>query len=284
MLLPLPTGVCLLRMIDVRLEVTLHRSRAAGRIGLQAPARLPRQLGRFLHRLHRAICGRLEATRPLPPAPSHERGPVFVVMAPTGLAWRAAPPGAAPQGLFPTGCGLTLLPGGVLEVLGFHRACQRAVGFLGEGRMTSPPTPAIARTPMDSSRPGHAPRRTRQAQQEGGEKPVGQRPRALGPQGSGAVVDGALAAVAPVAFASRPGGIRAPGSTSELWPRGHGHGRSCHRKAWREGWQVSLLHSWCTCERAAWRRTASGRGIGAETTSEILLLEQGLTPLQSPIN
>ena len=36
MLVHLPTGVCLLRMIDVRVEVPLQRPRAAGRIGLQA--------------------------------------------------------------------------------------------------------------------------------------------------------------------------------------------------------------------------------------------------------
>src|SRR5262245_16563197 len=52
--------------------------------------------------------------------------------------------------------------------------------------------------------PRNAPERTSGAQQKGRENPVHQRPRALGQAGGGEVVAGALAAVAPVAFAPGP--------------------------------------------------------------------------------
>ena len=49
----LPTGVFLLRMIDVLVEVSLQRPIAAGRIGIQATPYVYSKIGRFLHRLHR---------------------------------------------------------------------------------------------------------------------------------------------------------------------------------------------------------------------------------------
>ena len=55
---------------------------------------------------------------------------------------------------------------------------------------------------MDPQLPGNAPRRTRQTQQEGGQNPVCGRPLALVEQGMGEVVEGTLAAVAPVALAA----------------------------------------------------------------------------------
>src|SRR5215471_4902336 len=107
----LPAGVCLLRMIDVLVEVPLHRPIAAGRIGIQATARLHRKIGRFLHRLHREIFGRLEDNSPLPTDPGDDCWPVFVVMAPPGLAFLAAATWSAPQVLFSTVFGLAFLPG-----------------------------------------------------------------------------------------------------------------------------------------------------------------------------
>jgi hypothetical protein len=101
MLVHLPTGVCLLRMIDVLVEGPLQRPRAAGRIGLQATPRLYSKIGRLLHGQHRAIRGRLDDHRPLPPAPGDARWAVFVVMAPPGLALLAASTWSCPRGFVP---------------------------------------------------------------------------------------------------------------------------------------------------------------------------------------
>jgi hypothetical protein len=93
------------------------------------------QIGRFLHRLHREIFGRVDDHSPLPTDPGDDRWPVFVVMAPTGLTFLAAATGAAPQVLFPTVLGLAFLPGGVIEVIRFHGARHLAIGFIGNGRI-----------------------------------------------------------------------------------------------------------------------------------------------------
>jgi hypothetical protein len=78
--------------------------------------------------------------------------------------------------------------------------------------MPPPPAPTIARPDMDPHLPRHAPGRTGQAQQKGGEYPVRQRPLALVSQGIGEVVEGALAAMTPVAFAPGAVVVRAPAS------------------------------------------------------------------------
>src|SRR4029434_8876788 len=56
-----------------------------------------------------------------------------------------------------------------------------------------------------------ATRRTQQTQQEGGKNPMHQRAFAVGQQRLGEIVEGALTAVAPGAFASRPVVVRTPG-------------------------------------------------------------------------
>jgi hypothetical protein len=63
---------------------------------------------------------------------------------------------------------------------------------------------------MHPSCPGNAARRTRQAQQEGGEHPVRQRLLTLVEQGVGEVIAGALAALTPGAFAAGTVLVRAP--------------------------------------------------------------------------
>ena len=63
---------------------------------------------------------------------------------------------------------------------------------------------------MEPSFPGNASRRTRQAQQESGENPGRQRPLALVEEGVREVVEGALAAVTPGAFAAGAIVVRAP--------------------------------------------------------------------------
>src|SRR5215475_15967719 len=113
----LSTCVFLLRMIDVLVEVPLQRAIAAGRIGIQATARVHRKIGRFLHRLHGEIFGRLDDDSPLPTDPRDDRGPVFVVMAAPGLTLLAAATRSAPQGLWATVLGLAFLPGGVIEII-----------------------------------------------------------------------------------------------------------------------------------------------------------------------
>src|SRR5437667_110101 len=94
------------------------------------------------------VAGRLDDDRPLPTDPSDNRRPILVIMATTGLAFLPPATRAAPQRLLATAWRLPLVTGGVVEVIGFHGACQLAVGFIGEGRIAQPPAPAIARTAM----------------------------------------------------------------------------------------------------------------------------------------
>src|SRR5439155_27292779 len=86
----LPAGVFLLRMIDVLVEVPLHRPIATGRIGIQSTARLHSKIGRFLHRLHGEIFGCLNDDRPLATDSGADRRTYFVVVPPTGLAFLSA--------------------------------------------------------------------------------------------------------------------------------------------------------------------------------------------------
>src|SRR5438445_640922 len=155
----LPAGVFLLRMIDVLVEVPLYRPIATGRIGIQATARLHSKIGRFLHRLHGEIFGRLNDDRPLATDPGDDRRTVFVVVPPTGLAFLAALPRAASQGLLPTLLGLPLVAGSMVEVIRFHRAFQLAVHLIGQGRIAEPPAPAVAGPAMDAQLSGDAPGR-----------------------------------------------------------------------------------------------------------------------------
>src|SRR5262249_61092216 len=55
-LMHLPTGIFLLRMIDMVMNIALQRQIAAGRIVIYASARLGRQLRRILDRLPLQIC------------------------------------------------------------------------------------------------------------------------------------------------------------------------------------------------------------------------------------
>jgi hypothetical protein len=121
---------------------------------------LHRKIGRFLHRLHREIFGRLEDNSPLPTDPGDDCWPVFVVMAPPGLAFLAAPTWSAPQVLFSTVFGLAFLSSSVIEVIRFHGARYLAIGFVGDGRIAQPPAPAITGPAMDTQLSGNTSRRT----------------------------------------------------------------------------------------------------------------------------
>src|SRR4030095_3111362 len=132
-------------------------------------ARLHREVRRLLDGLHGEIAGRLDDDRPLPTDPSDNRRPLLVIRATTGLALLPPAPRAAPQRLLAAAVRLPLVTGGVVEVIGFHGACQLAVGFRGEGRIAQPPAPAIARTAMHPQLSCNTSRRTRTALQQGRE-------------------------------------------------------------------------------------------------------------------
>src|SRR5262245_20418852 len=96
-------------------------------------AYLHRDVGGLLHRLDREISGRLDDHCPLATDPGNNRGPIFLIMAPTGLAFLATTTCAPPQMLFPSVFGLPLVASGVIEVIGFDCALQVAPHFIGQG-------------------------------------------------------------------------------------------------------------------------------------------------------
>src|SRR5262245_25309573 len=154
----LPAGVFLLCMINVLVEVPLHRPVATGRVRGEPAARAHGDLGRLLHRLHGEIFGCLEDDRPLATDPGDDGRPIFVIMAPTGLAFLAAPTRAVPQRFLPALFGSPLVAGGMVEVIRFYRAFQLAVHFIGQGRIAEPPAPAVARPARHPELSGDAPR------------------------------------------------------------------------------------------------------------------------------
>jgi len=106
--------------------------------------------------------------------------------------------------------GLAFVPIEVVDLIRFNCASHVAIGLVGDSSIPEPPAPAITGPAMDAQLSGNTPRRTRETEQKRRQNPVRQRPLALVEQGSGEVVEGALAAIAPVAFAARPVVIRAP--------------------------------------------------------------------------
>jgi hypothetical protein len=156
-LMHVTTGILLLRVIDERMHVAFQRLRAAGGIGLEPTARLHRHVGGLLHRLDGAIPGRLDDDCPLATDPRDDRGPVFVLMAPPGLTFLAAPTRAASPCLLPALLRLPLVTRGVVEVIRFNRAFELAMPLRRQRRMASPPTPPIAGPDMHAHLPRHAP-------------------------------------------------------------------------------------------------------------------------------
>ena len=126
MLMDLPAGILLLRVIDIVMHIALQRAIAAGRVRIQPTARVDGEVSGLLHGLHGEIAGRLEDDRPLATDPGDQRGPVFLVVPPPGLALLAAPTRAAAQRLLAAPYGLALVAGGVIEVIGLDRPCQLA--------------------------------------------------------------------------------------------------------------------------------------------------------------
>src|SRR5262249_607755 len=130
-LMHLTTGIFLLRMINIVMEIALHSPIAARRVGVEPAARLDRHVRYLLDRLYREIAGRVGDACPLATDPGDKGGAVFVVMAPPGLTLFAAPSCAAAQRLLPALVRLALLPSGVIEVIRFHGALQLAVHLVG---------------------------------------------------------------------------------------------------------------------------------------------------------
>src|SRR5262249_3994870 len=126
--------------------------------------------------------------------------------------------------LFPTLFRLSLLTSGMIECIRFNGALQLTLHLIRQRGLPQPPAPAIARPDMAPHLPRNTPGRTGKAQQKGGEDPVPHRPLALVQQGMGDGVEGALAAMAPVAFAPGAVLVRAPASNvvalaSRAWQR-----------------------------------------------------------------
>src|SRR5262245_8806915 len=97
----------------------------------------------FFHRLDGKVPRRLDHDPSLAADPRDDGGPIFVVVAAAGLALLPPATGSAAQRLLAASCGLALVAGGVLEVIGFHRPCQLALHLIGQGGIAQPPTPAI---------------------------------------------------------------------------------------------------------------------------------------------
>src|SRR2546423_11347386 len=121
MLMDLPAGILLLRVIDIVMPIALQRPIAAGRVRVQPTARLHGEVSGLLHCLHGEIAGRLDDDSALTADPRDNRWPVFVIMTPTGLTFLAATTRTASQRLLPALRRLTLVASGMVEVIGFHR-------------------------------------------------------------------------------------------------------------------------------------------------------------------
>jgi hypothetical protein len=84
------------QLIDKRVPIALQRLVATRRVGIEPTARVHRDVGCLLDRLDREIFGRVDDDGPLATDPRDDRGAVFVVMSPAGLALLAAPPRSTP--------------------------------------------------------------------------------------------------------------------------------------------------------------------------------------------
>jgi hypothetical protein len=150
-------GGLFLGVIDELVDIALQGPIAAGRVHVQSTACLHSNVGRFLYRLHGEIAGRLDDDCALAADPGDDRGPVFVLMAPTGLTLLAATTRATPQVFLPSAFGLSLLASRVIEVIRFHRALHLALHLVGQDHLAEPLAPAIARPAVDAHFPGNAP-------------------------------------------------------------------------------------------------------------------------------
>src|ERR671922_287375 len=123
--------------------ITRDQPVAAGRVRIQPTAGLHGEVGGLLHRLDRKVPCRVDHDATLMADPGDNGRPIFVVMAPPGLAFLATPPWLAAQRFRPAFLGLSLVSGGVIEVIGFDRPFQLTADFIGESRIAQPRAPRI---------------------------------------------------------------------------------------------------------------------------------------------
>src|SRR5215813_11141820 len=97
MLVHVTTRLFLLRAIDVRMHVALHRPRAAGRVGGEPTPSAHRDVSRLLYCLQGQIFGHLYDDSPLTTDPRDDCRPGFVIVAPPGRAFLAATSRSAAQ-------------------------------------------------------------------------------------------------------------------------------------------------------------------------------------------
>ena len=144
MLLDLSPCLFLLRGIAIGMPRAWQRPIAAGRVRVPAPAGVDGEGRRLLPGLPGEIAGRLEAARPLAPAPGDDGRPVLGLMARPGSRCLRRPRARRPRNFFPPLRGLTLVARGVREVIGFDCAVPVTLPLLGQGGMAQPPAPAVA--------------------------------------------------------------------------------------------------------------------------------------------
>src|SRR5215813_11732131 len=178
---------------------------AAGRVRVELAAGLYGEVGGLLHRLDRKVPCRVDHDATLTAYPGDNGRPIFVVMAPAGLAFLATPPWLAAQRFLPTMFGLAFLTSRVIEIIRFHGALQLPRHLVGQGGIAQPPTPAIARPPMHPQLAGNTARGTRQAQEKRRENPVHDRALAAIQERSCEVIEGALATLLFTAVAFEAG-------------------------------------------------------------------------------
>src|SRR5215813_5865891 len=120
-LMHVTAGILFLRMIDKVMRIALERTIATRGVRIESAPRLDREVGRLLHRLDGKIPRRVDHDPSLAADPHDDGGPILVVMASPRLAFLAAPPWRAAQGLFPALFGLALVASGMIQVVGFDR-------------------------------------------------------------------------------------------------------------------------------------------------------------------
>ncbi len=126
-LVTLPAYIVLLRVSDERMEVSLPRPRAAGRVGIQATARLNGEIGRLLYGLDRKIPDGLHDEGTLAADPRDACGPIFVLMTAARLALLATAACPASQVFFSSVLRLPRMASGVLEFIRFDSPRQLAL-------------------------------------------------------------------------------------------------------------------------------------------------------------
>jgi hypothetical protein len=146
MLMPLAAGIFRLRMIDVLMEVSLQRLSTTGRIGVEPPPLWAGEVSGCLPRADGDIPACLHDDSPATAYPCDHGRPVFVIMAPAGLALRTATPRAASHRPLPAGLRLALVAGGGLAFSGCHGASPLPRHLVGQGHVAKPPAPARAGT------------------------------------------------------------------------------------------------------------------------------------------